>query len=487
MLLLHIIKELFCMPYYSDLNSHLFTQFYSKWENEINKSEELNAPLCAPVYENAVLLPLRPRTDVSVQNVCCEGGVCAQDGTFITGLTRALDSRNPDWSCKRGYEIPDQVNFRDETVMYGGVLIAHFGHTLLDSMSRMWWWVKNRDQKIKIVFLRIPGQKKVYDCFLQAAGLSETDWEIIDEPTRFSKLIVPDEAMFAVSMKAHKDWLLFFDLISESAKKKCRPNTYKKIYLTRRQLPESEGVNEEYYEDFYAQRGYKIIAPETLPFEEQINYISNAEEIVCPMGTLSHFAVFAQHDAKLTILLRVASSTILPQIIINRICSNNWYIVEACVTPLPTSHSHSFSIYAPTKYFRSYLDSRNIPYSMEELWDLQIPDALYVDYFRKYTDAYSQPKRFKLIKKADMFDVLNSLNRTFSDRSLSRNDFETDYETVKANNRALRQDLNTARNKLYRAEKELAQIYNSKAWKCITRYRHSLVYKLFQRIAHLFR
>ena len=432
-----------------NLKDHIFTQYQDRWINEIEKSRVLEDPLNAPEYDNAVLLPMRRRSDICVQNVCSEGGVCSSDGRFITGLTRALDYRNPDWSCKQGYQIPEQCIYRDETVMYGGVLIAHFGHTLLDSLARMWWWVKHRDEHVKIVFLRIPGQHTVFDCFLSAAGLKETDWEIVDIPTRFRKIIVPDEAMYAVSMVAHRDWLLFFDAIKKRVTEKLPPPASRKIYLTRRLLPESEGVNEEYYEDFYARRGYQIIAPETLPFEEQVNYIANAEKIVCPMGTLSHFAVFASEKTVLTILLRTAGSTILPQIIINRVCRNNWYLVEACQVPLPTSHSHSLTLYVPTRYFEHYLDTVKEPYEAEELNDFQISDELYIRYFKEYASAYANPNRFRLIAGAGIYDVVSALNLAFFGRTLPSEQFS------RLENRSREENL----------RRELNAVYNSKGWR----------------------
>ena len=203
--------------------------------------------------------------------------------------------------------------------MFGGILFQHFGNMIVDALSRMWWFAENPNTPYKFVFLMMEKQKFLFPEFLNLAGLTEDRYEIITEPTQFEEVIIPDEAIYSV-FGASPKWLQYFDLIKENVKNK-EPSSLpiEKVYLTRTQLEYSDGINEEYYENFYAARGYKIVAPEKLSLSQQINLISSAKEIVTTLGTLSHLAVFAGEGVKLTILLRESETIILQQFIINEL------------------------------------------------------------------------------------------------------------------------------------------------------------------------
>lgn len=277
----------------------VFVKNINKWVTQEEKKRTLNLSLKAPCYHDAILLPLKRRTDISTTDGVYEGGVCTKNLDFLAGIQRDYTSTRANYSCCRAYHLPNsKIIYRKEKVVFGGILFRHFGHMIVDALSRMWWFAENPNTPYKFVFLMMEKQKFLFPEFLNLAGLTEDRYEIITEPTQFEEVIVPDEAIYSISGASPK-WLQYFDLIKENVKNK-EPSSLpiEKVYLTRTQLEYPDGINEEYYEKFYAARGYKIVAPEKLSLSQQINLISSAKEIVTTLGTLSHLAVFAGGGGK---------------------------------------------------------------------------------------------------------------------------------------------------------------------------------------------
>lgn len=403
-----------------------YTQYADKWRKAEQNVTVLTQPLQAVEYENAVVLPLRRRADSAPNavNGWHEGGVCTKDMEFVAGLDRKYPRADENWCCIRGYE-PETVTERDETVIYGGVLINHFGHMLVDCLSRMWYFAKNPDTPHKFVFLMMTEQYRFFKDFFALAGLTEDRYEIITKPTRFAKVIVPDQAIFSLSSVAHPDWLLFFDRIKENVGKTLPKPEFDKVYLTRTQLPPEKRfeLNEVWYEDFYREQGYTVVAPEQRSLAEQINIICNAREIATTMGTLTHMLLFARKDVKATFLLRSPEAVVMPQLIVDRLRGYPAAYIEATNNLLPSSHARGVPLYFPTAYFEKYLQHEKIPYDKERIQP-EMSDALIGEYVRKYVQNYRVPQAYKQIASLSALDYVCALNQSLYGVTLDRKKFQ---------------------------------------------------------------
>lgn len=130
-----------------------YTEYAAKWEKAAANTRILETELEAPAYENAILLPLRRRKDSppSAVNGFHEGGVCTKEHTFVAGLDRTNPRSGVNWCCIQSY-VPDTVTYRDETVIFGGVILELFGHTLVDSLARMWYFAIAPFQRCSSLF-----------------------------------------------------------------------------------------------------------------------------------------------------------------------------------------------------------------------------------------------------------------------------------------------------------------------------------------------
>ena len=455
-----------------------YTEYAAKWEKALSSSGILEKELEVNEYENAILLPLRQRKDspVAATDGYHEGGVCTEDHTFLAGLDRKWPRKESNFGCIRAY-IPETTKYRDETVIFGGVIINLFGHTLVDSLGRMWYFAKNPDTPYKFVFLMMSGQEGFCKDFFHLAGLTEDRYEIITEPTQFKKVIIPEQAMYSLSHTAHKDWLLFFDKIKETVRKNYKKPTFDKVYLTRTQLPQDTlfEVNEEFFEAFYRKQGYTIVAPEKLPLAEQVNILMHATSVVTTMGTLSHAAVFTEGNADCTFLMRTPSEVIRPQLIIDMLKGYPSAYVQATKEILPSPHSRGVPLYFPTEYFLQHLADKAISYDPADV-QMEISQVLET-YIWKYMRNYREPENYRRIANHTAFDFINAMSYALCGEHLDKKKYQKpkivveneelrkENPSIVVQNEKLKEENQKLKKELAKSKKEIEKIKKSTSWK----------------------
>jgi len=394
------------------LEKSLFVEERTKWFDKCGTNYLLKGPAKAREIKNGYLLPLRKLK--SSLNGVYEGGVCDADLKFVTGLRRKIGVEGFNYSCTKGYK-PDEktVEVSEESVVFGGVLFKAFGHMLLESLSRLWWFVENPDKQRKIVFLAIPNQKIWCYDFFRLLGIPLENIIIIDQPTKFASIIVPDETIHAWSGFRDK-YITIYNAIRDNVK----PSKHKKIYLTRTALKQHDCINEEYFEDFYRRRGYEIISPEKYSIDEQISLMAGADEVVCVVGTLSHLALFCKPRTKFVILNRTTTDILTPQLIINQARDAEFRFIDVSMNFLPTRHVWGCFLLAPTNHWVEYLKSEGFDYTEGEL-EVDIEKISY-EYLINWSKHYSNKRNFKTINHHDLFDVVNSIHQALLGSPLAR-------------------------------------------------------------------
>lgn len=139
-------------------------------------------------------------------------------------------------------------------------------------------------------------------------GISENQLIHITEPTRFKKVLVPQQGFKSCEWYTD-EFLQMFDLMCDKVKAHIdrfdKLKDFKKIYFTRRSFSKAQSseFGEEYFEECFNKSGYTSVAPETLSLEEQIFVWNNADDIICMNGTIPLNVVFSQNkNLRLTVL-----------------------------------------------------------------------------------------------------------------------------------------------------------------------------------------
>ena len=114
----------------------------------------IKKPLKINTYEKSTILPARLIKGTDSQ---LEGGVVDKDGAFVAGFTRG--QKKTGWrDIRRSYTPdPNEIVYEDKEVIFGGLLIAHFGHVVLECFSRLWPILNNPEMLQKhFVFVTYP-------------------------------------------------------------------------------------------------------------------------------------------------------------------------------------------------------------------------------------------------------------------------------------------------------------------------------------------
>ena len=153
------------------------------------------------------------------------GGICDSEFLFKAGLCRNVSDPNCWGTIKSGYVVDkNSLKFIDETVVFGGVIIPHFGHMMLDCLTRLWWHVENPDSNLRFIFVVLTrgfdGWKDFIWEYFDLLGIARERILVINEPTQFAKIIVPEEAAHGWSGYTDK-WESVFELMAKNATAYC--------------------------------------------------------------------------------------------------------------------------------------------------------------------------------------------------------------------------------------------------------------------------
>ncbi len=103
------------------------------------------------------------------------------------------------------YPPPPQT-YTDETVVYVGSFIACWGHEITDNLRRFWFYFdKNFSnlKNLKFVFISafwirhsLPSDN--FWALLKNLGIPIAQCHIVEQPTRFARVFVPDDCFFLI-------------------------------------------------------------------------------------------------------------------------------------------------------------------------------------------------------------------------------------------------------------------------------------------------
>ena len=170
-----------------------------KDENYLSRKE-----LYVEIIEDGVILPhLNYITPESPSGL---GGIVDAEGNFIAESYLTSEQKNI-------YSLPEEISYKDETVIYFGMLVNIWGHCLTDNIKRLWFFFNDTYKKYfkdsKIVF--IPMWYGIIPSFarlLEITGFDVNSLHAINEPTRFKEIILPDASFFATPEGGVADYTL---------------------------------------------------------------------------------------------------------------------------------------------------------------------------------------------------------------------------------------------------------------------------------------
>jgi capsular polysaccharide biosynthesis protein len=215
--------------------------------------------------------------------------------------------------------------------VYLGDLKGHFGHFLVESLARAWYLVE-ADARASVVFHH-RGVTRFHLAFWQdvfdALDLDLSRVTFANRDLVADELVLPS-CQYWNGWKASPGLCVVFDHVRRRIAERWTGGRDfpKKVYLTRRQYRKSEqrlsiagrhpkkvrGTyarmigNEEIAEEIFAARGFAIMAPETVPFHEQVMMMSRATHVAGASGSAMHMILFNGNPDAEAIVLNTRAS-----------------------------------------------------------------------------------------------------------------------------------------------------------------------------------
>lgn len=269
--------------------------------------EEIGLPsLTIHKLHNAKIFPGKIRSRESNWHssgqlvITSENGLFPESyGSMDGGHTLPSDLLVPDVSGD-SYAITQSLPERHlkGNYLFLGSMHDHFGHFLVEGLSRLWILKYYSEEEISSLNILIyePGLIPPATKILEYLGIKKSQIQFLTEPCTVESLIAP-----GIAYRTHfwaRDVMNFvYDKIALAAIKERPTDFPKKIFLSRNNVPSRKLVSEVALESVYRDAGYWVIRPEDLPIGDQIRIAANADSIAGCTGSNMYLTMFQKNNA----------------------------------------------------------------------------------------------------------------------------------------------------------------------------------------------
>ncbi len=252
------------------------------------------------VFENAVILPIN-----ELNTICAfdENGNYIQDSSPEPGAE----------SIAKDLFANSEIANSDSSAVFLGRFIDVWGHFITNVLSRI-WFLKSEDYN--------PGffgaycgfnPKQNHKRFLEILGIDCEKILDISRPTRFRKIIVPDECFITeyddccegnLKFMFTQEYRNLIDCVRDYANAHKTQLSNHKFYMSYSHYKSGKSVGENHIEKFLRRHAYEIIFPEKLTLDEQLNVLANCTDFASTIGSCSHNMLFLNDGANVLLIPR---------------------------------------------------------------------------------------------------------------------------------------------------------------------------------------
>jgi capsular polysaccharide biosynthesis protein len=257
----------------------------------------MTSPLSAETFDQVTLLPCLP--DPRWPNAFSFGAF-GRDGAAIPAFAHPwCEDRQPDGAVPR----------KPGRFIYGGLLMDHFGHFILEAMARLWFIRAHPELPVLWHDIALPIPHTPWPGWRQQAwrllGLDRHVHHVIYEPGRFDHVIVPRPGL-TVSDGLHPSQAEALAVVPP------KPPSGERVWLSRAALPAHFGrlEGEEALQRRLAEQGWIVLQPETMEVADQAAVFARADTVSGFAGSAFHAVLLcAAPRARLRILRRPSVET----------------------------------------------------------------------------------------------------------------------------------------------------------------------------------
>ncbi|MGM9660080.1 MAG: glycosyltransferase 61 family protein [Faecousia sp.] len=330
--------------------------------------------------KNATILPLR--RDKGFGLLFGKGGVVDAQGSYVpeSGIPKRVEGSYPT-------ETPE---FRDEKVVYCGYLVNHWGHFLIEGVTRLWYFLENDPTIDKYVFFLDENEDREirgnFRLFLELLKIWDK-LEIISRPTTYREVVIPELGIHMRSAYTPK-LLKVFDTVADNVVENPAWESPEKIFFSRSQLKKAHAFEcgWDMMDNFYEKNGYRILYPEKIPLDQMIHYIRSARVVASLSGSLPHNMLFARQGQTLEIAERLVLN-IDNQTDVNRIRELNVTYIDAHIPLYPVDFTGPI-ILGYTPELQHFAEDRGYAPPDPRYLSEKYRKRCFVHYMKAYADLY---------------------------------------------------------------------------------------------------
>ena len=302
-------------------------------ENFFNKDWERKEELKVEVIKNGIVLPFKAQETQSFTSF--NAGIVDENFNHVP---LGYHIRYMGNTCTSIYKFnKEEVEVRNKKAIFLGYYFNHFGHSLIESLTRVWYCIDNINHDYDYVFIPIGGyvSDEMFNPFmeqLELFGFNKNQIKFINKITQYKEIVIPEQS-WGLDAKYHQKQIDVFNKIALNVKM----GKFKKVYFSRTKLTLNNLFGEEIFEEIFKNNGYEIIYPETLNIKEQISIIKGAEIIAGVNGSALHTLVYAKESTKAIIFNRLELMNCAQQLV-NKMKKLNAVIIKTNIGFLPVLH-----------------------------------------------------------------------------------------------------------------------------------------------------
>lgn len=196
----------------------------------------------------------------------------------------------------------------DEPVVFAGHMPKrHFGHFILEAMSRLWVYPAEGLRSVPFAHYRTKFEE--YEHKLLGAVLTPHDSKLLElnQPTLLRQALIPDQGILLYSaLEFSKVMLPVYDLARETlVGEPTQRASQAPMFLSRSRMPRRfrQTLGQAALEARLRRRGIEIVHPETMAIEAQLRRIAAAETVISLHGSALHQTIFRNLTEARTISL----------------------------------------------------------------------------------------------------------------------------------------------------------------------------------------
>lgn len=215
------------------------------------------------------------------------------------------DERSSAATEPREVQLPLTLDIVEEAVLFVGSIWPHYGHYIIDGMSR--FWALDVAPNLPLLLQNRPLVRDHGHSYIsEIHARLELGARGVISPTRptLFKVVHMVRPSFLHTFRAYEchqnPHLKVAASIMEKGAGLGQPE---KVYLTRSQLkPHERGTPQEVeIEDRLRREGFAIVAPERVAFADQVRLFNSANWIVGTIGSAFHTSLFSRSDPDRTL------------------------------------------------------------------------------------------------------------------------------------------------------------------------------------------